>query len=461
VSESDIESAAFARASLDSERLRIKGTIGVFAALVVVMTLRAFVQHTASPGQWAGVVGFFLLGAMFELLMLAAVNRAVRSGGRIGEGMWAAHTVFETVLPAIGIALIANSRIEPAYRPLANLGVPVLLLLITLTTLRLKPWLCLLSGLSAAVSYLVAAWSMGWRPPAFAAASLSGPDTLVEMFALSYLLAGGVAALVARQIRTHVQAALKEAETRSRLERVQHDLQVARSIQQSLLPQGRPRIDGFDVAGWNQPADDTGGDFFDWKTLPDGRLAICLADVTGHGIGPALLASVCRAYARSAIDVSPDLAAAITRVNRELAADLTPGRFATLVAVVCTPGARAVRILSAGQGPLLCYRARENRYVAIDSHTMPLGIMPELPPLSADALDLDPGDLLILATDGFYEWENAAGEAFGEVRAQDAIRAARDLPADRIIANLYDAVKTFSGGTTQKDDLTAVVIRRT
>jgi len=461
MSESRIESAAFERASLESEKLRVKGIVAVFSVLVVVMTLRAFVQHTASPWQWAGVMTFFLIATGLELSMLGAVSRALRSAGRLTDTIWALHTVFETVLPAIGMTLITNDKIDLVYRPLANAAVPLFLLLIALSTLRLQPWICWLSGSSAAVSYLGAAAVLGWRPPAFAAASLSGPDTIVEMFALAFVLAGGAAALVARQIQTHVQAALKEAETRSRLERVQHDLQVARSIQQSLLPQGQPRIDGFDVAGWNQPADDTGGDFFDWTTLPDGRLAICLADVTGHGIGPALLASVCRAYTRSAIDVSPDLPSAITRINRELAADLTPGRFATMVAVVCAPGERAVHILSAGQGPLLCYRAREDRYVEIDSHTMPLGILPELPPLTADRLDLDRGDILILATDGFYEWEDASGDAFGDARAKDAIRHARDLTADRIIASLYGAVKSFSGGTAQKDDLTAVVIKRT
>ena len=111
-------------------------------------------------------------------------------------------------------------------------------------------------------------------------------------------MGGIVAGAVAGEIRKHVQAALREAETKSKLRAIQHDLQVARSIQQSLLPREAPHIAGFDIAGWNCPADDTGGDYFDWRTLSGGNVVVSLADVTGHGIGPALLASLCHAYAK-------------------------------------------------------------------------------------------------------------------------------------------------------------------
>ena len=82
-----------------------------------------------------------------------------------------------------------------------------------------------------------------------------------------------------------------------------HDLDIARSIQQDLLPAQSPSLENFDVAGWNEPANQTGGDYFDWQTLPDGRLAISLGDATGHGIGPALVSALCRAYARASLVV--------------------------------------------------------------------------------------------------------------------------------------------------------------
>lgn len=84
------------------------------------------------------------------------------------------------------------------------------------------------------------------------------------------------------EIRKHVEAALREAELQRQVERLNHDLEVARSIQQSLLPTTMPHLEGFNIAGWNQPADQTGGDYFDWYLLPDEKVLVALADVTGH-----------------------------------------------------------------------------------------------------------------------------------------------------------------------------------
>src|SRR6185369_16554810 len=123
------------------------------------------------------------------------------------------------------------------------------------------------------------------------------PLTIYFIYAGLILAGGIVAAVVSSRIRTHVAAALREAELKSKLEQVNHDLDVARSIQQDLLPSQSPRLENFDIAGWNEPANETGGDYFDWQSLPDGRLAISLGDATGHGIGPALVSALCRAYA--------------------------------------------------------------------------------------------------------------------------------------------------------------------
>jgi serine phosphatase RsbU (regulator of sigma subunit) len=190
-----------------------------------------------------------------------------------------------------------------------------------------------------------------------------------------------VAGAVAREIRKHVQAALHEEETKRLLEVVQHDLQVARSIQQSLLPQEAPCIEGFEIAGWNRPADDTGGGYFDWKILPNGKVVVSLADVTGHGIGPALLASVCHAYARSSFGIEQDLSKALERINHELGAHLTAGRFVTFVAAVCCPGCPNVEMLSAGHGPILIDSRPQDRFNEINAHALPLAFPPRSTPI--------------------------------------------------------------------------------
>src|SRR6185503_6306885 len=138
--------------------------------------------------------------------------------------------------------------------------------------------------------------------------------------------AGLVAGAVARQIREHVIAALTEAETRRKLDRIEYDLRTARSIQMGLLPKNPPDVEGYDIAGWSEPADQTGGDFYDWLELPDGRVLFTIADATGHGIGPALLVAACRAYFRAKATSSDPLERIMAEVDRLIAADVTEGR---------------------------------------------------------------------------------------------------------------------------------------
>ena len=231
-------------------------------------------------------------------------------------------------------------------------------------------------------------------------------------------------------------------------------------IQQSLLPRVRPRLAGFEIAGWNLSADATGGDYFDWKQLPDGRLVVTMADVTGHGIGPALLASICRAYSRASFNSEDSLPTTLHRINQSFGEDLTNGSFATFVAAICQAGNDQVQVFSAGHGPLFAYSSRTNQFEEIMPQSIPLGLMPDLEVDAPKVLELQPGDLLLLITDGFFEWENAAGEEFGTERFSETIRRVSHLTPEEIIAELYSAVLAFSNGSKQQDDLTAVVIKR-
>ena len=214
--------------------------------------------------MWSYILASVVTG--YELWALSKVNLATfRAGAGLGTGFWALSTILETSIPAWAIAFLTSQQVEAAYRPLASPAVLVFFIFIILSTLRLSPWIAVLSGMVASISYLCAAWYLGWRIPLPGAQALF-TQTTVTLNAITLLFGGVVAGAVATQIRRHVHAALQEAETKRKLETLEHDLQVARSIQQSLLPQERPQIDGFDIAGWNQPADDTGGDFFDWQT---------------------------------------------------------------------------------------------------------------------------------------------------------------------------------------------------
>jgi serine phosphatase RsbU (regulator of sigma subunit) len=460
MSQDKIKSVAFQDAELRSERLRILVLLGFIAIFVVVTAVRLFVIRTAAastPWRWSFLLAAIVTG--YELLILRKVDLTLKAKGSLPAQFWILSTIVETSIPAFAIAFLTSKQFEDSYRPLASPAVPVFFIFIILSTLRLDPWIGILSGTVASVTYTCAALYLGWRPPVPGSAA-PVTQTSVSLNAITLFVAGIVAGAVAGQIRQHVQAALREAETKRKLAAIEHDLQVARSIQQSLLPQEPPHIAGFDIAGWNHPADDTGGDYFDWKTLPDGRLVVSLADVTGHGIGPALLAAVCHAYARTSFSATKDLSAALERIHQALTSDLTPGRFVTFVAAACCTECPKIEILSAGQGPLFIYSRLGDRFTEVNAHALPLGILPDFSSDPPSQVELRVGDMVLLATDGFFEWENDEGEQFGVRRTEDTIRASRDLPSQEIIARLYDAVTKFSNGSKQQDDLTAVVIKR-
>jgi serine phosphatase RsbU (regulator of sigma subunit) len=458
--EPQVQSTAFRQAQLKSEQVRIKVVLAAVLTTLLLHALRMAAHHAHEDrAHLLAKVVFVAAFVLYEAFMLRTLRRALTNNRDLPRFAWIADIIIETSLPALGVAILTGSVIAPAYRPLANPLVLTFFLFIILSILRLNPWASLLSGIVSATSFLCAAYYLGWRPLLYLHASIQSPERTVFSYAIEFLVAGGVAGAVAHEVRNHVNAALREAETRRQMERLEHDMKTARTIQQSLLPASKPSVQGFDVAGWNLPADETGGDFYDWQVSPDGSLVVVLADVTGHGLGPAMLAAVCRAYARANLSIQDGLLAAMNRINTALSQDLTPGRFATLVAVVCTPGKPQVELLSAGQGPLFTYLLHEDRIESMGAQGLPLGILPMLNSDPSQFLELRPGDILLLVTDGLYEWENSHGDQFGPQRLETVVRGARDLAPEGIIDALYKAVLEFSDGTKQQDDLTMVVIK--
>src|SRR5215212_773247 len=212
--------------------------------------------------------------------------------------------------------------------------------------------------------------------------------------------------------------------------------------------------------GENQPADQTGGDYFDWQVLPDGQLAISIGDATGHGIGPALVSALCRAYARASFLVDQKHDRVLEQLNGLLSHDLADDRFVTFAVVFLNPENGDVKVLSAGHGPILWYRRRKNQLEDLEAQGIPLGMIAGMPYEDSKVKSLKAGDMIVLVTDGFYEWENPESEEFGLTRLKETIHDARDCSAEEVISRLFKAVKDFSKGTKQKDDLTIVVLKR-
>lgn len=249
---------------------------------------------------------------------------------------------------------------------------------------------------------------------------------------------------------------------RNELDKLARDLDIAREIQRGLLPSELPDTPGFEIEGWSKPADQTGGDYFDWMQLPDGGTLITLADVSGHGIGPALIVAVCRAYMRAAATGNGvALETAISRVNDLLQMDIPAERFVTAAVGVLRPDDNEMSLVSAGQAPLFFYRAASRAVDNWSADDLPLGVVQGVTFDGARKIRFEPGDALVLATDGFFEWSNDRGEQFGIQRLEAFVAAHAHEPPSHFIGALHAEVVAHAAGETQPDDLTVVVVKRT
>jgi phosphoserine phosphatase RsbU/P len=245
-----------------------------------------------------------------------------------------------------------------------------------------------------------------------------------------------------------------------RTHRFARDIDVARQIQQALLPRRPPTFEGFDVAGWCQPADETGGDFFDFPDRGDGRLGIAIGDVSGHGVGPALVVAAFRAFLRATLNQTDEPSRVITQVNQLLCQDHLEDRFVTAFFGILRREDHQLDYVSAGQGPILHFSRAQGTIAELEIQGFPLGLSPDLSFGPPETVNFAPGDFLALITDGFFEWFNACGECFGIERMKAQVARDHDRPAAEIIRQLHTTVVDFADGSPQPDDLTAVVIKR-
>jgi phosphoserine phosphatase len=217
-------------------------------------------------------------------------------------------------------------------------------------------------------------------------------------------------------------------------------------------------VQDYEVAGWNRSADETGGDAYDFVALDDGRLAVFLADATGHGIGAALVIAQCRSLLRAMLSVTQDLPTIAASVNRLLAEDLASNRFVTAFIGILDPRTHTVEYIAGGQGPLLMLSTTGVESRPADA--LPFAVLPEVEYDAPQRFAFAAGDVLVLLTDGFYEALDPHDEQFGEARVIDFVRQKAGLPLARLIGALNAEIERFTQGRKQADDLTAVLIRR-
>jgi serine phosphatase RsbU (regulator of sigma subunit) len=242
-------------------------------------------------------------------------------------------------------------------------------------------------------------------------------------------------------------------------ERLRQEINLARQIQQKLFPAAPLPLPGWDIAGASFPAEATGGDYFDYIPMQDGSLAAVIADVSGHGFGPALLMAELRAYLRAFLLTRTDVSEIVRLLNRALAADTDGSHFATLFLGKLNPQTRSFVYASAGHSS--GYQLDRDGSVKAEFHStdIPLGVLPDSDFRAAPPTSLAPGESVVLFTDGLVEACNGDGVAFGNAGVLEVVRANRELPAREIVKALFAAVHEVCGAGTQMDDMTAIVIK--
>lgn len=243
-------------------------------------------------------------------------------------------------------------------------------------------------------------------------------------------------------------------------QKMERDLALAREIQLSALPQQMPVLAGYELAAWSQPAEETGGDIYDAIDLGKERVALLMADATGHGIGPALSVSQLRAMFRMGLLVGSDLDELMPRINSQLRADLPPGRFITAFAGILDGTEQKIRYHSGGQAPLMHYHIEQLRVEWLEASAPPMGLLAPAAMIPPSPVDMLPGDIFALISDGFFEYRNAAGEQFGIERFEDFIRSHAKGPLEDLRQGLCETIRVFAGVVPQEDDMTIVLVRR-
>ncbi|HEV2707537.1 MAG TPA: SpoIIE family protein phosphatase [Pyrinomonadaceae bacterium] len=356
--------------------------------------------------------------------------------GEVGE-IRVSRTIMEEVVQQGRSVLTSDAQHDPRFR--SN----------TMTIQGIRSVLAVPLGVGAKIFGMIYADS----PMSFGAVS-SDPTLTEARFTEDHLKVlttlGSVAA-----IRVENARLLEEHLERERMER---ELQLAREIQQRFQPTTAPAVAGYELQGISFPSYEIGGDYYDFIPRPDGRMVIALGDVSGKGTAAALLMSSLHAAIHAQVASRQSIAETITAVNRYLADNIPANRFVTLFYAELDPPTGALSFLNAGHNPPLIVHAA-GTVEKLAAGGMPLGIMPDAP-YREGRTQLQPGDALIIYSDGVTETQNRQGEEFGPDRLQDVVALNLDASAAGIRDKIEAALTKFAQGTPAVDDITLVIVKR-
>ena len=241
--------------------------------------------------------------------------------------------------------------------------------------------------------------------------------------------------------------------------RLERELQMARDVQTSLLPRETPQIPGWQfVARW-RPAREVAGDYYDFIPGDEGQLGLVIADVTDKGMPAALFMALTRSVVRASVGGAPSPADGIARANHLICADSTRGMFVTLFYALLDPVTGEATYVNAGHNPPLLHRADRDQVTTLTRTGLALGVVADAS-FEQQALQLYPGDLILLYTDGVTDATDGLGREFGMERLERILIDRRAASAIEIMATLEGAIDEFIGSSAQFDDIAILLVKR-
>ncbi len=244
---------------------------------------------------------------------------------------------------------------------------------------------------------------------------------------------------------------------------LENELRTAREVQRVLLPQEAPRLQGYRAVGTNLPARIISGDYYDYIPLDDHRWGVVIADVSGKGVAAGLLMAMCRSVLRAVAknEISP--AKTLAAVNRQLFPDIREDMFISMAYLILDGADGRAVIARAGHDPTFWYHKATGQVTMLKPAGLAVGLD------SGDAFErvtvdyeftLEPGDCLLLHTDGVKEAQNANEDEFGMARMNEAFRSAAEMGAESVLLSVQSALKQFTGDAAQMDDITLVALEK-
>jgi sigma-B regulation protein RsbU (phosphoserine phosphatase) len=241
-------------------------------------------------------------------------------------------------------------------------------------------------------------------------------------------------------------------------ERMEAELQVARSIQRSFLPRAAPRLPGYELGMLIEPVSSVGGDLCDFIPLKGDRLGIAVGDVSGHGVGSALFMALAFSLLRGEASRGGPPERVLRSVNRQLLSMSDSGMFVTMLYGILDGPSRQFAYARAGHPTPLLLNAQAEPIQPTVGVGQLLGLFDELK-LDAQEVTLPPGGRLLLYTDGATEASDAGGQLFGQERLCETLRHVQGVSAQGLCQATFDAVRTFCGASTPEDDILLVAVQ--